>query len=48
MVRPRDSKGRFIGKFPVGIFGPKHIPHINTSDHYTGSTSRQRQAKSER
>ena len=41
MVRPRDSRGRFIGKFLVGIFGPKHITHINTSDHYIGSTSRQ-------
>ncbi|CAF4294318.1 unnamed protein product [Adineta steineri] len=48
MVRPRDNKGRFIGKFPVGIFAPKHIPHINTSDHYTGSTSRQGRAGSER
>jgi len=47
MVRPRDSRGRFIGKFLVGIFGPKHIPHINTSDHYTGSTSRQGRAGSE-
>ena len=47
MVRPRDSKGRFIGKFSVGIFGPKHIPHINTFDCYTRSTSRQRRSGSE-
>ena len=42
MVRPRDSKGRFIseGKFLVGIFRAKHVPHINTSDCYTGSASR--------
>ena len=50
MVRPRDSKGRFIseGKFLVGIFGPKHVLHIDTSDHYTGSTSRHGRAGSER
>ena len=47
MVRPRDSKGRFIGKFPVGIFRPKRILHINTSDHYSGSTLRQGRAESE-
>ena len=42
MVRPRDRKGRFISeeKIPVGIFRPKHVPHINTSDLYTGITSR--------
>ena len=47
MVRPRDSKGRFIseGKFLVGIFGPKHVPHITTSDHYMGSASRQEKAR---
>ena len=48
MVRPRDSRGRVIGKFPVGIFGPKHIPHINTYDRYTRSTSRQGRAGSKR
>ena len=48
MVRPRDNRGGFIGNFPAGISGPKHIPHINTSDHYTGSTSRQGRASSER
>jgi len=49
MVRPRDSKGRFIfeGKFPVGIFGPKHVPHINTSDCYTESASRRGNTGSE-
>jgi hypothetical protein len=41
MVRPRDNKARIIGKFPIGIFRPKDILQINTSDHYIGSTSRQ-------
>ena len=37
MIRPRDRKCRFIPgrKFPVGIFGSRHTPHINTYDHYT-------------
>ena len=43
MIRPRDRKGKFIPrrKFPLGIFGPEHTPHINAYDRYTGSTSRQ-------
>ena len=49
MIRPRDRKGRFISeiKFPIGIFGPKHTPQINTYDRYIGSTSRQGRVVSE-
>ena len=49
MIRPRDRKGRFISerKFLVGIFGPKHTPHINAFDRYTRSTSRQGKVVSE-
>ena len=41
MVRVRDAKGRYVKQqIPKDLFGPRKVPHINSTDHYSGSSSR--------
>ena len=42
MVRSRDVRGRYVSvkKIPKDLFGPRKVPHINSIDRYTGSSSR--------
>ena len=41
MVRIRDAKGRYVKKqIPKDLFGPRKVPHINSVDSYSGSSSR--------
>ena len=42
MVRARDVRGIYVSvkKIPKDLFGPRKVPHINSIDRYTRSSSR--------
>ena len=42
MIIARDVRGRYVlvKKVPKDIFGPRKVPHINSTDCYIGSSSR--------
>ena len=40
MVRIRDAKGRYVKKIPKDLFGPRKVPRINSTDCYSGRSSR--------